>query len=102
MAIEKSPRRLPLRDLLTDAEKRTRDLLERFHQTLREYVDDLRDLSRPSRKKSAYPTLVALRNSLTRFLEADTATSLMLETLNQELEIIREHAQREKLARRGG
>jgi len=102
MAIERSVRRLPLRDLLTDAEKRTRDLAERLHTTVREYIDDLRDLSRPQRKKSAFPTLVALHNSLTRFLRADQDTTALLDTLNQELEIIREHAEREKVVRRGG
>jgi hypothetical protein len=101
MAIDKPIRRLPLRDLITDAEKRTRDLIDRFTSALREYVEDLRDLSRPSRKKSAFPTLVALHNSLNRFLEADRETSVLFDTLSQELEIIREHAERERLARRG-
>ena len=54
-----------------------RDLIERFYQTLREYVDDLRDLSRPSRKKSAYPTLVALHNSLSRFLDGSGQTDVV-------------------------
>jgi hypothetical protein len=102
MAIEKPIRRLPLRDLITDAEKRTRDLIDRFTSTLREYAEDLRDLSRPSRKKSAFPTLVALRNSINRFLQADQETSVLIDNLNQELEVIREHAERERISRRGG
>ena len=102
MAIEKSVRRLPLRDLLIDAEKRTRDLIEQFHTTLKERAVDLRDLSRSSRKKSSFPTLTALHNALSKLLQADHDAGVLLDLLNQELEIIREHARRERIARRGG
>src|SRR5215472_6955708 len=47
MISERPYRRLPLRDLMTDAEKRTRTLIEHFTTTWLEGVADLRDLSRP-------------------------------------------------------
>ena len=45
---------------------------------------------------------MALHNSITRFLKADQDAAVLMDHLNQELEIIREHAEREKLTRRGG
>ena len=48
MAPEKTYRRLPLRDLMTDAEKRSRDVAEHVHSTWGAGVTDLRDLSRPA------------------------------------------------------
>ena len=58
MPFERNLRRLPLRDLLTDAEKRNRDLIEHLHNTWLARAADLRDLSRPVRRRSHYPTLV--------------------------------------------
>ena len=66
MVLEKPTRRMTLRQQLTHAEKCSRDLIEHFHGTLLPLVSDLRELSRPVRRRSHYPTLVALLNAVRR------------------------------------
>jgi hypothetical protein len=97
---ERSFRRLPLRDLMTDAEKRVRDLHEHFNVTWLARVADLRDLSRPIRKRSHYPTLHALQNALQKTVETNDETRRLVDYLVQELTAILEHARREQLERR--
>lgn len=100
MISERTFRRLPLRDLLTDAEKRARDLIEHFNVTWLARAADLRDLSRPIRKRSHYPTLHALQNALQKTLQTDEETRHAIEYLSQELSEILDHARREQLSRR--
>jgi hypothetical protein len=100
MAAEKSMRRLPLRDLLMDAEKRTRSLGEHLRDTWQARVTDLRDLSRPLRRRSHYPTLLALLNALQKLLQVSEETEGLIDYLGRELDEIREHAKRERLNRR--
>jgi hypothetical protein len=99
MVLEKTYRRLPLRDLLTDAEKRSRDVAEHLHATWLARITDLRDLSRPLRRKSHYPTLLALQNSLQRVIELMGETSELVDYLERQLNEIRDHARRERLNR---
>jgi hypothetical protein len=99
MALEKTYRRLPLRDLLTDAEKRSRDLAEHLSNTWLPRVTDLRDLSRPLRRKSHYPTLLALQNALQRVIQLTGESSELIDYLEQQLNEIRDHARRERLNR---
>jgi len=100
MALEKSFRRLPLRDLMTDAEKRSRDLVEYFNTTWLAQANELRDFSRPTRKKSHFPTLKSLKHSLDRLIQVDQDTAVLIDHLSQELEEIAEHARRERFSRR--
>jgi cell division protein FtsB len=100
MISERSFRRLPLRDLMTDAEKRTRDLIEHFTATWLARVADLRDLSRPIRKRSHYPTLHALQNALNKVVQTNEETRQLIDQLTQEASEILEHARREQIARR--
>jgi hypothetical protein len=99
MVSDKSFRRLPLRDLLTDAEKRTRLLIEHFNTTWLGRLADLRDLSRPVRKRSHYPTFVALHHSLQQAIQVNDETRRMIEHLSLELQEILDHARREQLNR---
>jgi hypothetical protein len=99
MALDKSGRRMPLRDLLTDSEKRSRDLQEHMHSSWLARATDLRDLSRPLRKKSHYPTFASLLHSIERMVEVDQEAEQLFQNLFQELEEIREHARRERLNR---
>jgi len=99
MALEKTYRRLPLRDLMTDAEKRSRDVAEQLSSTLGGATADLRDLSRPLRRKSHYPTLVALQNALQKVVALTAETGEMIEYLERQLTEIRDHARRERLNR---
>jgi hypothetical protein len=99
MITDKPFRRLPLRELLTDAEKRTRDLVNHFTASWLLRAADLRDLSRPVRKRSHYPTLLALLHSLQKLSQSSEETRRMIEHLVQEMDEIREHARRERVNR---
>ena len=92
-------RRLPLRDMMTDAEKRSRDLAEHLHGTWVPKVADLRDLSRPVRKKSHYPTVMALQNSMHKVVELTNEAGELLDYLEKQLLEIRDHARRERFNR---
>jgi hypothetical protein len=100
MITDKSFRRLPLRELLTDAEKRTRDLAEHMHVTWLARVSDMRELSRPVRRRSHFPTLLALLNALQKLEETHDETLRLMDYLSQELDEIRELARRERASRR--
>jgi hypothetical protein len=99
MALEKPYRRLPLRDLLTDGEKRSRDLAEHVGGTWMTGITDLRDLSRPVRRKSHYPTLLALQNALQKVVRLTAENEEILEYLERQLTEIRDHARRERTTR---
>ncbi len=97
---DKSLRRLPLRQLLASSDKATREIAELVHTHLLPRVVDFRDLSRPVRRKSQYPTMIAFANGLRRLTEANDQLPAMVQGLQKPLEAIREHAQREKLNRK--
>lgn len=99
MSISKPLRRLPLRDLLTDAEKRTRDLIEQLHVTFLARAADLRELSRPVRKRSHFPTINALMNALQKLVTTAQETEELIEYLMQEIDEIHNHAKRENARR---
>lgn len=100
MITERSFRRLPLRDLMTDAEKRVRDLVEHFNVTWLARVSDLHDLSRPIRKRSHYPTLHSLQNALLKTVETNDEARQLIDYVVQELNEILQHARREQLNRK--
>lgn len=97
---DKTLRRLPLRKLLASSDKATRELAELVHTHLLPRVADCRDLSRPVRRKSHFPTVLAFHNGLRRLLEANEQLQTMVATLQDHLDAIRDHAQREKLNRK--
>jgi hypothetical protein len=100
MVIERPARRMTLRQLLIHAEKCSRDLFEQINATLLPRVADFRDLSRPIRRKSHYPTLVAVMNSLNKLEQVSSEIQNLVEYLGDQLEEIREHARRERTNRR--
>jgi len=100
MAAEKPYRRLPLRELLTDAEKRARDLSEQIGGHLMARAVDLRELSRPVRRRSHYPTMLALLNAMEKLFEMQEETEEMADYLLRELDEIHEHAKRERFSRK--
>jgi len=99
MPIERPQRRMTLRQLLTHAEKCARDLVEHFQATLLPHVSDFRDLSRPVRRRSQYPTLLAVGNALKKLSKAGSEAQEMAEYLQEQMQDIREHAQRERVNR---
>jgi hypothetical protein len=100
MAIERPIRRMTLRQQLTHAEKCSRDLIEHFIGTVLPHISDIRDLSRPVRRRSHYPALLAVHNSLKRLQQTGAETLSDLEYLQEQLQEIREHARRERVNRR--
>ena len=99
MLQEKPQRRLPLRELLTDVEKRSRDVTEDLNSTLLAKVADLRELSRLVRRKSHFPTLLALQNSMRKVLELISEAGARVDHLERQLAEIRDHARRERFNR---
>ncbi len=97
---DKALRRLPFRKLLASSDKTARDLAELVHTHLLPRVADFRDLSRPVRRKSHFPTMVAFHNGLRRMMEANDQLQEMIVNLQEHLDAIRDHAQREKLNRK--
>ena len=99
MTIEKPARRMTLRQLLTHSEKCSRDLTEHLHTTLLAQVSDFRDLSRPVRRRSHYPTLVAMQNALKKLVAARDEAQALANYLYEQMEAIRDHAKRERVNR---
>jgi hypothetical protein len=100
MLFERPTRRQTLRQQLTHAEKCSRDLIEHFQGTLLPIITDLRDLSRPVRRRSHYPKMVAVMNALNKLQDCGNETVEGVEYLQGQLQEIREHARRERVNRR--
>ena len=99
MGSDKPVRRMTLRQLLTHSEKCARDLIELVHTGFLAKVVDFRELSRPVRRRSHYPTLVALQNSLRKLVDTVKQTQEMTDLLIDHMEAIRDHANRERVDR---
>lgn len=100
MVVERPSRRMTLRQLLTHSEKVTRDLIEHFQATMLPHVTDFRDLNRPIRRRSHYPTLVAMLNSMHKVEQSHKETEDLANYLLERLQEIREHAKKERINRR--
>jgi hypothetical protein len=101
MTTDKPSRRMTLRQLLTHSEKVTRDLIEHFQGTMLPRTGDFRDLNRPVRRRSHYPTVVAMINALNKMEQAGQETQQLAEYLLERLQEIREHARKERINRLG-
>jgi hypothetical protein len=100
MAVDQSFRRMTLRQLLTLAEKCSRDLQEQLKGALGPHISEFRDLSRPVRRRSHYPTLKSMRNSLTRLQDSEKEVTAMTEYILEQLKLIQEQARRDTENRR--
>lgn len=99
MPVERPARRMTLRQLLTHAEKCARDLLEHMQAAVLSQVSDFRDLSRPVRRRSHYPTMLALGNALKKLLAAGEEAEVLANYLQEQMQEIREHSRRERINR---
>jgi len=100
MSSEKPLRRLPLRQLLASSDKVSRELHELVQTHFVQRVADARDLSRPVRRRSHYPSMISLQNAVRRLTEAHDQVQNLMASLHDHLDAIRDHAQREQTARR--
>jgi hypothetical protein len=62
-------------------------------------LSDFRDLTRPIRRRSHYPTLMALQNALKNYVAATEEALVITQHLNDQLQEIREAARRERVNR---
>lgn len=92
--------RMTLRERLTHAEKCARDLIEHIQSNLLPRHGDFRDLNRPIRRRSHYPTLLALLNCLNKLQQATDEAQELANYLHENLQDIREHARKERANRR--
>jgi hypothetical protein len=99
MKLEKPAKRMTLRELLTHSEKCTRDLIDHYHGNVLPQTSDFRDLNRPVRRRSHYPTLLALQNALNRLEESSQESMQLAEYLLEQLQTIRDSARREVSSR---
>jgi hypothetical protein len=99
MPLGKTPRRMTLLQLLVHTEKYTHDLREQFRVNFWPSLSEFHDMSRPVRKRSGFPTLVALRNGLERVLEASKDLEKMVDNLATWTDEILDHARREQARR---
>src|SRR5262245_12782856 len=99
MVTDKPVQRMTLRQLLTAAEKLSRDLIEQVQNNVLTRVSDFRDLSRPVRRRSHYPALVAVQNALKKLVENVEEIDIIADYLQEHLAAIREHATRERVHR---
>ncbi len=99
MSTDRPARRMTLRQLLTHSEKCARDLIEHSQTTMLGRTSDFRDLSRPVRRRSHYPTILALGNALKKLLEAGQEAEILATYLLEQMQEIREHARRERVNR---
>ncbi|HYV36803.1 MAG TPA: hypothetical protein VE988_13935 [Gemmataceae bacterium] len=99
MPLDPALRRMTLRQLITHAEKSSRNVIEQLHSTLLAQISDFRDLSRPVRRRSHYPTMVALHHGLQNLLAANQELKNMTDDLHVQLDEIRERANKERVSR---
>jgi hypothetical protein len=92
---EKPTKRMTLRERMTHAEKYCRDLIDHANGELLAAHTEYRDLTRPVRRKSHYPTRTAMQNALAKLHEASGDANAIGDFLMDELKFIRDSAQRE-------
>ena len=100
MIMERTQRRMTLRQLLTHSEKVVRDLIEHMKTEFTSRVQDFRELTRPVRRRSHYPTLVALHNALQKLGDSGEETQQLTLYLKDLLQEIREYAKQDRVHRR--
>ena len=99
MGSERPVRRLTLRQLLNQAEKCTANLIENCKVQYLQQVSEFRGLTRPVRRRSQFPTMLAVQNSLRKFQKASDDLNHLANYLQEHLEAIRDHATRERVNR---
>ncbi len=99
MSPENTSRRMTLRQIITHAEKCSRGVIEHVHSTMLLAISDFRDLSRPVRRRSHYPTLVAIQHALQELKDAADEVAQLTNDLDQQLGEIDDRAKKERVNR---
>lgn len=90
------PKRMTLLQLLVHTEKYSHDMREQFRVSFWPALSEFHDMSRPVRKRSHYPTLLAMRNALAAMLQSERDMDQMVANLEGWLQEILEYAQRQR------
>ncbi len=96
MPPEKSVRRMTLRQLISAVEKGSRDLVALYRTTLFGRLYEVRDVSRPIRQRSRFPTMQTVQNALTKLQDVSNEAKRLEDILFEQLQEIRDRAQREQ------
>jgi len=95
MPVDKPVKRMTLRELLIHTMKNVREVTEHLQADLAPQSADLHNLSRPVRRRSQYPKLIALQNALARLEESHDEGKEMTEALLRKLVTVRQRVRRE-------
>lgn len=96
MATHKPPHRMTLLELLVHTEKHGTNLHDTFKSSLWPVLAEYRDLSRPVRKRSSYPTMLTMQNTLNALLTATQEMDQSVQNLTTWMEDILRMAKRQQ------
>jgi hypothetical protein len=96
MSIEKPRRRMTLQELLVAVDKHAHTFEEYMHDSVFAVLSDVREMSRPRRRHSPFPTYVALQNSMIGLREMTEEVARMTEAITEWFSQLDEHVQRAK------
>ena len=100
MVIDRPIERMTLRELLSHASKLTHEMMEMANGAHQKRLADLHDLSRTTRRKSQYPSVVSLQNALQHYSESSRELHALIMSLEEHLQAIRDQASRARFERR--
>jgi hypothetical protein len=92
--LEKPKRRMALQELLVHVEKYSHDFEEYMRVNVQPLLGDLREMSRPKRKQSNYPTVVAVQNLVDNLRATADEVRRMTEVMREWFAQLDEHVQR--------
>ena len=100
MVSDRPIRRMTLRELLTHAGKMTHEVSDLTNRSFQSRLADLRDLSRPTRRNSQYPSVISLQNAVLHYAEGSRELLDVMASLEEHVQAIREQASRARFERR--
>ena len=92
--LDRPKRRMTLQELLVHVEKYSHDFDEYMRMNVHPCLADLREVSRPKRKHSNYPTVVALQNSVDNLRTTSEEVRRMTEAMMEWFAQLDDHVQR--------
>jgi hypothetical protein len=79
---------MPLRDVLNNLEHRIRELLEHLNLDVAQSCEEMHQLTRPKRRRSAYPTIRNLSNGYEKYAHALRYADRMVEGIDEALIVL--------------
>jgi hypothetical protein len=88
--------RMTVREILTQIEKRSRELTEFVHSQYLPKIGDMNELSRSYRRKSHFPTLQQMDNAIQRVEKALAILRGMTDAIAEHLTVVDERISKER------